>query len=84
MKARVIIVPRGEVLDPQGKAVHQALGRVGFDEVAAVRVGKSFDIELEAGSAVEARERLEAMCQKLLANQVMEEYEIHLEGEPGS
>jgi phosphoribosylformylglycinamidine synthase len=52
--------------------------------VAAVRVGKSFDIELEAGSAVEARERLEAMCQKLLANQVMEEYEIHLEGEPGS
>lgn len=84
MKARVIIVPRGEVLDPQGKAVHQALGRVGFADVSHVRVGKSFDIEIDADSPDEARQRLEAMCQKLLANQVMEEYEIHLEGDGGS
>ena len=81
MKARVIIYPRAEVLDPQGKAVHQALERIGFEgEVKEVRVGKAFDIELKTRGKKKAAEQLEAMCKKLLANQVMEEYEIDLEG----
>lgn len=79
MKARVIIVPRAEVLDPQGKAVQESLDRLGFGEVSDVRVGKSFDIELDAADADDARNQLDAMCRKLLANQVMEDYEIHLE-----
>jgi phosphoribosylformylglycinamidine synthase PurS subunit len=78
VKARIIVYPRPEVLDPQGKAVHQALCRVGFDEVSEVRVGKSFDLEVAARNTAEARERLEAMCQRLLANRVMERYEIEV------
>ena len=78
MKAKVTIYPRPEVLDPQGKAVHQALARVGFAEVREVRVGKSFDIVLRAGSPTEARERLESMCEKLLANPIMERFEVEI------
>jgi len=80
VKARVIIYPRDEVLDPQGKAVAKALGRLGFDGVTEVRVGKILDIALKVKSKKEAMRKLEAMCQKLLANQVMEEYEIEVGG----
>ena len=78
MKARVIVYPRQEVLDPQGKAVHQALTRLGFADVAGVRVGKSFEIELEAESPAEARKRVTEMCDKLLANPIMEDYQIEV------
>lgn len=81
MKARVTVYPRREVLDPQGKAVHQALGRLGFEGVVEVRVGKSFEVELEADSPERAREQLEAMCRQLLVNEIMEDYEIELMAE---
>ncbi|HVS04133.1 MAG TPA: phosphoribosylformylglycinamidine synthase subunit PurS [Thermoanaerobaculia bacterium] len=78
MKARITVYPRREVLDPQGKAIHQALHRLGFDEVAEVRAGKSFEIDLAARSADAARKRLEAMCEKLLANKIMESYTVEV------
>lgn len=80
MKAIVTVYPRREVLDPQGKAIGQALARIGFDEVREVRAGKSFEIELESGDRERARERLARMCEKLLANTVVEDYSIAFEG----
>ena len=83
MKARVTVYPRAEILDPQGKAICQALGRVGFDEVRDVRAGKSFDIELGLDDVSEAESRLSQMCETLLANTVIEDYSIELlEGGP--
>ena len=89
MKAIVTVYPRREVLDPQGKAIGQALQRVGFDEVREVRAGKSFQIELGSQDRARARERLARMCETLLANTVVEDYSIEIEGgsigiEPGS
>ena len=81
MKARVIVYPRREILDPQGKAIRNALAGVGFEEVEEVRAGKSFDIVLADTSEKKARERLDAMCDKLLANTVVEDYEIELVSE---
>jgi len=78
VKARVTVYPRAEILDPQGKAICQALGRVGFDEVREVRAGKSFDIELEIDDPEEARDRLRDMCEALLANTVIEDYSVDL------
>ena len=78
MKARVLVYPRAEILDPQGKAICQALGRVGFDEVSDVRAGKSFEIELGVEDPAEAREQLERMCETLLANTVIEDYSIEI------
>lgn len=78
MKARVTVFPRKEILDPQGKAIRGALERLGFPEVREVRAGKSFDIDLGSDDAQQAGERIAAMCEKLLANTVVEEYEIEL------
>jgi phosphoribosylformylglycinamidine synthase subunit PurS len=78
LRARILVFPRPEILDPQGKAIHGALGRLDFDEVTSVRAGKSFDVELEADEPVQAEERLREMCEKLLANPVVESYEIQL------
>ena len=81
MRARVTVYPRREILDPQGKAIRGALERLGFPEVREVRAGKSFEIELGTDVAHLAGERLAAMCEKLLANTVVEEYQIEvLEG----
>ena len=79
MKAIVTVYPRREVLDPQGKAIGQALARFGFDEVREVRAGKSFEIELSGSDAERARERLARMCEKLLANPVVEDYSISID-----
>lgn len=76
MKARVTVYPRPEVLDPQGQAIQKALHRVGFDPVREVRAGRSFDVTLEMSDQGEARELLGRMCEKLLAQTVVEEYEI--------
>jgi phosphoribosylformylglycinamidine synthase subunit PurS len=79
LKAIVTVYPRKEILDPQGKAIRDALGRIGFTGVEDVRAGKSFEIELSgdaAGDREAARARLEEMCRKLLANPVVEDYEI--------
>lgn len=79
MKARIVVFPRREILDPQGKAILGALQRLGFEDAADVRAGKSFDIELSATDTAAARERLRAMCERLLVNPVVEDYEILVE-----
>lgn len=81
VRARVIVYPRPEVLDPQGKAIRAALARIGFEQVVDVRAGKSFDVELAAAGGEEAGAALEEMCQRLLANPLIESYEIELPGE---
>lgn len=78
MKARILVYPRPEILDPQGKAIQTALERVGFGGVTSVRAGKSFDVELDAANEEEAREQAAAMCEKLLANPVVEDYSVEL------
>jgi phosphoribosylformylglycinamidine synthase len=76
MKARVVVTLKRSVLDPQGQAVGRALSSLGFDEVKGVRLGKVIELDLDGEDAAKARERLVAMCEKLLANTVIEEYRI--------
>lgn len=78
MRAKVTVYPRREILDPQGKAVCNALHRLGFAEVSEVRVGKSFEIEISATDETSARERLEQMCRKLLSNPIVEDFEVEV------
>jgi phosphoribosylformylglycinamidine synthase len=80
MKARVHITLKNGVLDPQGKAIHNALGNLGFDGVGDVRQGKVIDLELAETNEAAARAKIEDMCQKLLANTVIENYAIELGG----
>lgn len=77
--ARVHVFPRPEILDPQGKAIGSALGRLGFGGVEGVRAGKSFQITLAAGGRTEASEQIEDMCRRLLANPITEDYVFELE-----
>ena len=70
------IVPRRGILDPQGKAVADALHSLGFAHVGDVRVGRFLLVEVDAASTDEARDAAKAMCDKLLANPVTEDYEI--------
>lgn len=79
MRARVTVYPRREILDPQGKAIGEALRRIGFGQVTEVRAGKSFEVDLDAEHAEEAESLLRSMCEKLLANTVVEDFEIQLE-----
>lgn len=74
MKARVTVTLKNGVLDPQGKAIEGALGSLGVEGVASVRQGKLFDVELATSDPVEAEATLKAMCEKLLANTVIESY----------
>jgi phosphoribosylformylglycinamidine synthase PurS subunit len=76
VKARVVVTLKRSVLDPQGQAVTRALASLGFGEVKDVRLGKIIELELDETDAKKARERLQAMCEKLLANTVIEEYRI--------
>ncbi len=76
MKARVVVTLKKSVLDPQGQAVSRALGSLGFGEVKDVRLGKLIELELDTKDEAEARKRVEQMCEKLLANTVIEEYRI--------
>jgi phosphoribosylformylglycinamidine synthase PurS subunit len=77
MKATVIIRPKAGILDPQGKAVESSLQHLGF-EVTAARVGRVVDVELTAAGEAEARAQLARMCEQLLANPLIESYEISL------
>lgn len=83
IEARVTVYPRREILDPQGKAIGDALSRLGFQGVVSVRAGKSFEIELDTTEVSFARRQLEDMCERLLANTVVEDYEIEILGEDG-
>lgn len=76
--AEVRITPRAGLLDPEGKAVQNALRSLEFDDVEDVRVGRLVRLRLSAGSDAAARASADAMCRKLLANPVTEDYEIAL------
>ena len=78
MKARVFITLKNGVLDPQGKAIGHALNGLGFAQVGEVRQGKVIDLELAEKNEAAARASLKEMCEKLLANTVIEKYEIEL------
>ena len=78
IKARVTVTLKTGVLDPQGKAIEGALGTLGFDGVGHVRQGKVFDIELESADRAKADADLKAMCDKLLANTVIENYSVEI------
>ena len=78
MKARVHITLKKGDLDPQGKAIAGALAGLGFDEVADARQGKFIELDLKGDDAAAARARVEAMCQKLLANTVIENYAVEI------
>ena len=80
MKVRVHVTLKPGVLDPQGKAIANALAALGFSDVGEVRQGKVIDLEIGGADPDEARARVEAMCRKLLANTVIEDYAIELEG----
>lgn len=78
MRATVLVRPKQGILDPQGDAVQRSLRKLGFD-VSAARVGRVIDLELDADGADDARARIERMCAELLANPLIESFEIHLE-----
>jgi len=78
MKARVTVMLKNGVLDPQGKAVHQALDALGFDGVAGVRQGKVIELDLTETDADKAKDTVTQMCEKLLANTVIESYSIEI------
>lgn len=78
MKARVFVTLKPGVLDPQGAAVQHALGALGFEGVAGVRQGKLIELDLAHTDPEAARAEVAAMCDKLLANTVIENYSIEL------
>jgi phosphoribosylformylglycinamidine synthase len=78
VKATVLVRPKAGILDPQGEAVERSLRQLGFT-VGDARVGKVIDLEVEASSASEARAQVERMCERLLANPLIESYDIELE-----
>ena len=78
--ADVMVTPRAGILDPQGKAIQGALHSLDFDGVTDVRVGKLIQLRVEASSEAEAQKQLSAMCAKLLANPVTEDFSIALRG----
>jgi phosphoribosylformylglycinamidine synthase len=73
----VLVRPKQGILDPQGQAVEQSLRKLGF-AVAQARVGRVVDVDVEAASADEARARVEEMCRQLLANPLIESYEVEV------
>ena len=78
MKATVLVRPKEGILDPQGEAVRRSLRKLGF-EVGSARVGRVVDLEVEVDGKGDARTQVERMCAELLANPLIESYEIQLE-----
>jgi phosphoribosylformylglycinamidine synthase PurS subunit len=78
VRATVLVRPKAGILDPQGEAVESSLRQLGFP-VADARVGRLVDLEVEAGDVEEARAKLAQMCERLLANPLIETYEIEVE-----
>ena len=76
MKISVIITLKKDVLDPQGKVIHQTLDGMGFQDINEVRQGKYFEIETDLKDEKDAKKNVEDMCKKLLANLVIEDYKI--------
>ncbi|WP_332702063.1 phosphoribosylformylglycinamidine synthase subunit PurS [Devosia sp.] len=78
MKARVTVTLKAGVLDPQGQAIEGSLKSLGFGGVASVRQGKVFDLVLDGTDEASARSQLNSMCEKLLANTVIENYSVEI------
>ena len=76
MKISVIITLKKDVLDPQGKVIHQTLEGMGFNDINEVRQGKYFEIDTKESDPKKAKDKVEEMCKKLLANLVIENYKI--------
>ena len=76
MKVSAIITLKKDVLDPQGKVIHQTLGGMGFEDINEVRQGKYFEIDTKENDKKKAEAKVEEMCKKLLANLVIENYKI--------
>ena len=83
MKATVLVRPKAGILDPQGDAVERALEHLGFS-VSGARVGKVVDLDVAAEDEASARAQVERMCEQLLANPLIESYEIELHGQPAA
>jgi phosphoribosylformylglycinamidine synthase subunit PurS len=79
VKATVLVRPKQGILDPQGEAVESALGHLGFS-VSEARVGKVVDLEVDASDASEARAQVERVCEQLLANPLIESFEVEIHG----
>ncbi|OOC58849.1 phosphoribosylformylglycinamidine synthase subunit PurS [Paenibacillus ihbetae] len=80
LKAKVYVTIKQSVLDPQGVAVQGALHSIGYKEVESLRIGKYMELELNTDNRDEAEQRVKEMCEKLLANTVVENYRYELEG----
>jgi len=78
IKARITVTLKNGVLDPQGKAIENGLGALGFQGVASVRQGKVFDVELDTKDKKQGEADLNAMCEKLLANTVIEDFAVEM------
>ena len=77
-KAEIDVMPKKELLDPQGKAVSSSMKSLGLPEVGNVRIGKHISLEVEAESEAIAKEKVEKACKDLLANQIMESFQFEL------
>lgn len=78
IKARVTVTLKNGVLDPQGKAIEGALGTLGFEGVSGVRQGKVFDLEIDGTDKAKAEADIKGMCERLLANTVIENYSVEV------
>lgn len=83
MIGRIFVMPKDEVLDPQGQAIRQSLHALGYSEVADVRLGKYLEVRLAGDDAETASARVDEMCRRLLANQVIEAYRFEVVPTPG-
>ena len=79
MKAKIIVMPKKTVLDPQGKTVKHALESIHFKGIKDVRIGKFMEIELEGGNKAALQKQIDEACHKLLSNPVIEDYEFTIE-----
>ena len=79
MKAKIIITPKKAVLDPQGKAVQNALEHMGYAGIGGVHVGRYLEIELQGGDKEQLRRQMDEACHKFLSNPVIEEYRLVVE-----
>ncbi len=84
MKARIYVTLKSGILDPQGRTIRHSLETLGFSTVNDVRVGKFLEIELDEQDPAQAEAQLKAMCDKLLANPVIEQYRYELESHPSA
>ena len=79
MKAKIIVMPKKTVLDPQGKAVKHALESMNLSGIKDVRIGKFMEIELEGGNKAELQKKIDEACHKLLSNPIIEEYTFEIQ-----